>query len=140
MAAFGDHGEVVAALVEGLRPDVSADVGVSLVAEQDGEILGHVMFSRSLLDAPRRLVDVQVLSPLAVLPAWQRKGMGAALVRRGLELMAESDVPVVFVEGPPAYYSRLGSSRLFGHLLATRCRRPTRSALARRDAGRKLTP
>jgi putative acetyltransferase len=59
------------------------------------------MFSRSLLDAPRRLVDVQVLSPLAVLPAWQRKGMGAALVRRGLELMAESDAPVVFVEGPP---------------------------------------
>jgi putative acetyltransferase len=87
---------------------VSAGVGVSLVAEHDGEVLGHVMFSRSLLDAARRLVDVQVLSPLAVLPAWQQKGIGAALVRRGLELMTERDVPVVFVEGPPTYYSRLG--------------------------------
>ena len=51
---LGDHGEVVTALVEGLRPDVSAEAGVSLVAEQEGEILGHVTFSRSLLDAPRR--------------------------------------------------------------------------------------
>lgn len=66
------------------------------------------MFTTSLLDAPRRLVDVQVLSPLAVLPELQSQGIGSALVRRGLEITAERSVPLVFLEGSPVYYSRFG--------------------------------
>jgi len=109
LAAFGDHGEVVAGLVDGLRLTAKYDNdGLSLVAEQAGAVVGHVMFTRSLLDAPRRLVDVQVLSPVAVLPEWQGQGIGSALIRRGLAVMAERSVPVVFLEGPPCYYSRLG--------------------------------
>jgi putative acetyltransferase len=104
--AFGDEGEVVAGLVEALLSDDPA--ALSLVAEDGGEVVGHVLFSRSLLDAPRRLVPVSVLSPLGVLPERQRRGIGAALVRRGLELMDRRGVPVVFLEGDPRYYSRLG--------------------------------
>ncbi len=66
------------------------------------------MFTHSLLDAPRRLVDVQVLSPVAVLPHRQGTGIGSALVRRGLKVMTERSVPVVFLEGPPGYYARFG--------------------------------
>lgn len=66
------------------------------------------MFTRSLLEAPRRLVEVSVLSPLAVLPAQQSLGIGAQLVRRGLEMMTERSVPLVFLEGAPAYYARFG--------------------------------
>ncbi|MCU1657139.1 MAG: putative acetyltransferase [Pseudonocardiales bacterium] len=66
------------------------------------------MFSPGLLDAPRRLVAVQVLSPVSVLPSWQHNGVGTALIRHGLELLIDHAVPVVFVEGDPAYYSRLG--------------------------------
>jgi putative acetyltransferase len=66
------------------------------------------MFTQSLLDAPRRLVPVQVLSPIGVLPAWQRQGIGTAMIRRGLDLLTERGVPLVFLEGPPEYYSRLG--------------------------------
>ena len=66
------------------------------------------MFTPSILDAPRRLVSVQVLSPVGVLPHWQRQGVGTAMIRRGLELLVDREVPVVFVEGPPEYYSRLG--------------------------------
>jgi putative acetyltransferase len=63
--AFGDHGLVVADLVDTLRETITLTDGLTLVAEHDGHIAGHVMFTRSLLDAPRRLVEVQVLSPLA---------------------------------------------------------------------------
>jgi putative acetyltransferase len=81
---------------------------VSLVADDEGEVVGHVLFSPGLLDAPRRLVPVQTLSPLAVLPRRQRRGTGAALVRAALEMLADRGVPVVFVEGAPGYYARLG--------------------------------
>jgi len=104
--AFGDHGAVVAALVDGLRRD---DPGaLSLVALKGDEVVGHVMVTRSILDAPPRLVDVQVLSPLAVLPERQRRGIGSALVRHAVELLEARGVPLLFLEGDPAYYSRLG--------------------------------
>jgi putative acetyltransferase len=108
VAAFADHGEAVANLVDDLRETSAGGDGVSLVAEEAGGVVGHAMFTPGLLDAPRRLVPVQVLSPVGVLPARQRDGVGSALIRRGLELMAGRSVPVVFVEGPPQYYSRFG--------------------------------
>jgi putative acetyltransferase len=104
--AFGDHGDKVAELVKALRRD-DPDL-LSLVAEVGGEVVGNVMFTRSLLDAPPRLVDVLVLSPLAVLPEHQRTGVGRALIKRGLETADENGVPLVFLEGDPAYYSRSG--------------------------------
>lgn len=108
LAAFGEHGLVVANLADELREAVATGAGLSLVAEDAGDIVGHVMFTPSLLDAPRRLVNVQVLSPMAVLPQCQRQGVGTALIRAGVQAMTERSVPVVFLEGDPGYYSRLG--------------------------------
>ncbi|HET6484153.1 MAG TPA: N-acetyltransferase [Actinoplanes sp.] len=104
--AFGGDGDKVAGLVKALRRD---DPGLlSLVAEVDGAVVGNVMFTRSLLDAPPRLVDVLVLSPLAVLPGFQRRGVGQALVKHGLEEADRTGTPLVFLEGDPAYYSKWG--------------------------------
>jgi putative acetyltransferase len=108
VAAFGAQGRAVADLVDDLRRTISADVGLSLVAEEDGGVVGHAMFTRGILDAPRRLVDIQVLSPLGVLPERHGRGIGAALVRHGLETLALRAVPVVFLEGDPRYYARFG--------------------------------
>jgi putative acetyltransferase len=113
LRAFGsrgrsDHALVVADLVDSLRETITPTAGLSLVAEFDGRIVGHVMFTRSLLDAPRRLVEVHVLSPLAVLPDYHGRGIGSALVRQGLKALAERAVPLVFLEGDPGYYARFG--------------------------------
>ena len=107
LAAFGggDHGRVVAELVDDLRTIPGC---LSLVAVADDEVVGHVMFTASLLDAPKRLVEVQVLSPVGVLPTAQGRGVGSALIRRGLELLRERAVPLAFLEGAPGYYSRFG--------------------------------
>jgi putative acetyltransferase len=106
--AFGDDGVHVADLTDALRAAYLPDEGLSLVAGDDTGIIGHVLFTRSLLDAPERLVEVRVLSPLGVLPERQRQGVGAALVRAGLESLEQQGVPLVFLEGHPTYYPRLG--------------------------------
>ena len=106
--AFTGHGDQVAELVGGLRGLITEQRGLSLVAELDGTVAGHLMCTPALLDAPRELVTVEVLSPLGVLPDQQRRGVGSALVRRAIELLAAKDVPALFLEGDPAYYGRLG--------------------------------
>ncbi|MEV4134724.1 N-acetyltransferase [Dactylosporangium sp. NPDC049742] len=127
-AAFGgEHGGAVADLVNALRRDDPA--ALSLVAEEDGEIAGHVMFSRGLLDAPRRLVPVQSLSPLSVAPHLQRRGIGSALIQAGLHLLDERGAPLVFLEGDPRYYSRAGFTPRATTASANRpCASPTRAS------------
>jgi putative acetyltransferase len=108
-AAFGGHhGVVVARLVDDLRSLVGQREGISLVADGMDGIVGHAMFTPNLLDAPQQLVPVSVLSPVGVLPRHQRQGVGSAIVRRGLEILTERSVPVVFLEGSPLYYARFG--------------------------------
>jgi putative acetyltransferase len=108
LASFGDEGRLVAELVDALRRGATEQDSLSLVAVDADAVVGHVLFTRSLLDAPRRLVHVQVLSPVAVLPQRQRQGIGSALIRRGLAALDERGVPLVFLEGSPTYYPRLG--------------------------------
>jgi putative acetyltransferase len=107
-SAFAGQGDQVAALVGGLRQLITEQRGLSLVAELDDIVVGHLMCTPAILDALREQVTVEVLSPLGVLPDQQRKGVGSALVRRAVELLAERGVPALFLEGDPAYYGRLG--------------------------------
>jgi putative acetyltransferase len=81
------------------------------VAELQAEVVGHVMFSGGLLDAPARLVPVQILGPVGVRPDVQNTGIATALIRHGLEILTTVQIPAVFLEGDPAFYSRLGFVR-----------------------------
>ena len=105
-AAFGDE-EGVERIVDALRTS-DAWLGLSYVAEDASGLVGHVAFTRSLLDAPDRLVDVLVLSPLSVLPRRQGQGVGSELVRYALAELEGRPEPLVFLEGGPDFYSRLG--------------------------------
>lgn len=98
-AAFGRTDE--ARLVDDLRG--SGDLVVSLVARSSGAMAGYVALSR--MASPSGSL---VLAPLAVLPAFQRRGIGAALVRRALAEAGEDGWRLVFVLGDPAYYARFG--------------------------------
>lgn len=102
-AFLGEHAD----LVDRLRAS-DAWLGLSFVAEREGEVVGHVCFTRSRLDAPPRLVDILVLSPLSVVPDRQGQGIGSALVRYALEQLQSRPEPVVFLEGSPTYYARFG--------------------------------
>lgn len=103
--AFGD--ESLAELVDDLRASV-AWLDLSFVAELDGEIVGHVAYTRAWVDDPSELVEVLVLSPLSIRPDHASKGIGTALVMESLDLLAGRDEPLVFLEGDPGFYSRLG--------------------------------
>ena len=106
-AAFADR--TVADLVDALQADEAGRLGASLVAvDADDRVVGHVQLSRSWLDAPTRLVEVLVLSPLAVAPHRQGEGIGGALVRAAIEAADDLAAPLLFLEGSPRYYPRFG--------------------------------
>jgi len=105
--AFGHH-DPVPDLVDLLRSTAAPLAPLGLVATVGGEPVGHVMLSHSRLDAPRRLVNVWVLSPLGVEPDHQRRGVGTALVTAALKTAGLTGVPLVFLEGSPRYYGSRG--------------------------------
>lgn len=103
-AAFSQPDE--AQIVRRLRD--TPDLILSLVAESHGELVGHVMFSRATAVSGDSMVQLACLAPMAVRPDRQRKGIGSALIRRGLDMVAALKFPAVIVVGDPAYYSRFG--------------------------------
>ena len=104
--AFEDHGETVADLVDALR--ASGHVRAELVSDTDGAVTGHVMLSRSWVDARQALVEVAVLSPLSVAPEHQGSGIGTALLAEAVEAARGLGVPALFLEGDPGFYSTRG--------------------------------
>lgn len=115
-AAFGEEGERVAALWAEL--EASEVLLASLVAEVDGQVVGHVGLSHAWLDARRELVDVWVLSPLSVVPERQGRGLGSLLVSAALDAARSGGAPLLFLEGDPGYYGRLGFERASAHGIA----------------------
>lgn len=106
-AAFGRPEE--AALVDALRE--VARPFVSLVAADEGQVVGHIFFSPVSIEADGGAHEATGLAPMAVLPEYQRRGVGSLLVREGLRECLRAGHTIVVVLGHAQYYSRFGFER-----------------------------
>jgi putative acetyltransferase len=110
--AFGRDDE--ARLVDALRAEGS--VIVSLVAEENGRVVGHILFSALPITTEAGTLATAALAPMAVRPDRQSRGIGSALVRRGIEVCRERGLSAIVVVGHPDYYPRFGFSPAAGRL------------------------
>ncbi len=99
--------ETVSQLAIDLLEDKTALPILSLVAEQDNEIIGNVIFSSVSIEGTEG-VPAYILAPLAVTKASQRSGIGTQLINKGLETLKERGAEIVIVYGDPNYYMRTG--------------------------------
>jgi putative acetyltransferase len=104
--AFGRDNE--ARLVDLLRQSSAHIAELALVAETDGRIVGHILFSPIVIRTATVAVPALALAPMAVLPEHQRQGIGSQLVRAGLAASRRLGHERVIVLGHPAYYPRFG--------------------------------
>jgi putative acetyltransferase len=104
--AFGGIAE--ADLVDALRD--GGYVEVSLVADVDGGMVGHILFSRITVTTEAGTIPALSLAPMAVLPNRQRQGIGKELVRAGLDVCREKGHDLVLVLGHPDFYQQFGFS------------------------------
>lgn len=106
--AFGQYeGPTVAQLADALLSDETAQPILALVAEDDGEVVGSVIFS-SVTITGHEGVSAYILAPLAVRNERQGQGIGTELINSGLKILNDSGAELVLVLGDPRYYSRSG--------------------------------
>ena len=79
------------------------EAAVSLVAEGEGQIIGHVLLSR--IKAPMRAL---ALGPIAIHPEFQGRGIGSSLIREGVTRAKDCEWEIIFVLGSPTYYGEFG--------------------------------
>ncbi|WP_315925889.1 N-acetyltransferase [Mesorhizobium sp. SP-1A] len=105
--AFGQHTE--AGLVDALVSQ--GDAVVELVAVEDGQVVGHILFSRLYVERNGQEFPAVALAPLAVEPNFHGTGIGGALVREAHIRLRDAGEKLSVVLGDPAYYGRFGYSR-----------------------------
>lgn len=104
--AFNQKGE--SGLIERLRKDPAFIPELSLVAELDNQVVGHILFSRLHILSGTKMHLSLALAPISVLPAYQKQGIGKSLMEFGLQRAKEMGETSVIVLGHPAYYPKFG--------------------------------
>lgn len=100
----GKEGE----LVHNLRKSNSFIPELSLVAEFEGKIVGHILFTPIIIDNGSRQFTSLILAPVSVLPEFQNKGIGSQLILAGHQKAKEQGYQSVILFGHPQYYPRFG--------------------------------
>ena len=102
--AFGQQTE--AGLVDALV--ANGDAVVELVADEDGHVVGHILFSRLFVAQGGKNFPAVALAPLAVEPSFHGSGIGGALIREAHVRLKQAGEKLALVLGEPAYYGRFG--------------------------------
>ncbi|ACL17793.1 GNAT family N-acetyltransferase [Methanosphaerula palustris] len=105
-AAFSDHTEHN--LVANLRKSDVFVPQLSLVAEDEGVIVGHIMLTKLMIRDGEKQHESLALAPVSVVPGHQKKGVGSALIRKSLEIARDLNFRSVIVLGHDTYYPRFG--------------------------------
>ena len=90
-----------------LLVDPSAKPLLSLLAFVEGKPVGHILFSKAHVENTPHL-KASFLAPLAVIPEFQKRGIGGNLIKEGLQLQTQSGIDLVFLLGHPTYYPKFG--------------------------------
>lgn len=106
LSAFG--GETEAMIVDAVRASPGFIRDLSLVAEKDGQVVGHVLFSPVHIETAISNRPALALAPVAVFPGHQKQGIGSRLVEEGLRRCRELGHSIVIVVGEPSFYTRFG--------------------------------
>jgi putative acetyltransferase len=110
VSAFGGDPSL-GLLLDELRSSWAWEDELSFVAEIDADVVGQVLYTHAFIDAPTRLLDVLVLSPVGVRSDLQRQSIGTRLIVESLRTLSTRHEPLVFLEGHPSYYPRFGFQR-----------------------------
>jgi putative acetyltransferase len=108
-SAFGGRDE--AEIVERIRQSPQYKNELSLISSKGDLIVGYVMLSIVTLHAEKKSYDVLSLAPVAVLPAFQKQGIGASLIEESIRVATERKEPLIVVLGHAEYYPRFGFER-----------------------------
>ena len=104
--AFGYDKE--ANLVQDLLSDSSAKPLFSFLAFKNDSAVGHILFTSAKLEGAQHDVSISLLAPLAVIPEYQKQGVGGKLIEHGLQYLKTFGIELVFVLGHPEYYPKYG--------------------------------
>jgi putative acetyltransferase len=105
--AFGNR-EDESRLIERIRSSEQFIPELSIVAEIDNEIVGHVLLSKAIVRERDKEATVIVLAPIAVKPEFQKQGIGSKLIEEGIRRCKALGYGIVMLIGHPSYYPRLG--------------------------------
>ena len=103
---ISDHNE--GKLVDKLRKAPTFIEELSLVAEHNGQVVGHILFTPIIIDNGQQQFRSLVLAPVSVLPEFQKRGIGGQLIRAGHQKAIELGFQSVILIGHPEYYPRFG--------------------------------
>ena len=97
--------DVEATLVDKLRSSMDT---ISLVAIQEDKVVGHILFSPLTIENDEETFEALILAPIAVLPEYQKQGIGSKLVENGIIECRNQDHSLIVLVGHPEYYPRFG--------------------------------
>ena len=110
LAAFAEgEREIVSKLAINLLSEETTPQTISLVAETEGAVVGHVAFSPVTIGTNENCQGY-ILAPLGVKPDYQKRRIGSKLIESGMQQLSRIGVDILFVYGDPSYYSRFGFS------------------------------